>query len=148
MVSDEVSGTTLPLCSSSYKPCLQDVSAANPDWGCTLLRYFNPVGAHPSGMIGEDPQGTPNNLMPYVSQVAVGRRDKVDLRVFILMFTSPAMACSCSCTAATSTRRTARAAATTSTSWTSRGATWRRSSRSPVLIIFTFGICRQRTLNS
>ena len=55
----------------------QDVSAANPDWGCTLLRYFNPVGAHPSGMIGEDPQGTPNNLMPYVSQVAVGRRDKV-----------------------------------------------------------------------
>ena len=53
------------------------MSAANPDWGCTLLRYFNPVGAHPSGMIGEDPQGTPNNLMPYVSQVAVGRRDKV-----------------------------------------------------------------------
>ena len=56
---------------------IKDVSAANPDWGCTLLRYFNPVGAHPSGMIGEDPQGTPNNLMPYVSQVAVGRRDKV-----------------------------------------------------------------------
>lgn len=56
---------------------IKDVSAANPDWGCTLLRYFNPVGAHPSGMIGEDPQGTPNNLMPYVSQVAVGRRDKL-----------------------------------------------------------------------
>ena len=53
------------------------MSAANPDWGCTLLRYFNPVGAHPSGVIGEDPQGTPNNLMPYVSQVAVGRREKV-----------------------------------------------------------------------
>ena len=56
---------------------IKDVSAANPDWGCTLLRYFNPVGAHPSGMIGEDPQGVPNNLMPYVSQVAVGRRDKL-----------------------------------------------------------------------
>ena len=57
---------------------IKDVAAANPDWGCTLLRYFNPVGAHPSGMIGEDPQGTPNNLMPYVTQVAVGRRDKVE----------------------------------------------------------------------
>jgi len=56
---------------------IKDVAAANPDWGCTLLRYFNPVGAHPSGMIGEDPQGTPNNLMPYVTQVAVGRRDKL-----------------------------------------------------------------------
>ena len=47
------------------------------DWGCLLLRYFNPVGAHPSGDIGEDPQGVPNNLMPYIAQVAVGRRDKV-----------------------------------------------------------------------
>ena len=72
---------------------IKDVSAANPEWGCTLLRYFNPVGAHPSGMIGEDPQGTPNNLMPYVSQVAVGRRDKVrnshfcalGLRLFVLV---------------------------------------------------------------
>ena len=68
----------------------QDVSAANPDWGCTLLRYFNPVGAHPSGMIGEDPQGTPNNLMPYVSQVAVGRRDKVTttnlLAIYVITF--------------------------------------------------------------
>uniref|UniRef100_A0A7S2RD13 UDP-glucose 4-epimerase n=1 Tax=Eucampia antarctica TaxID=49252 RepID=A0A7S2RD13_9STRA len=44
-------------------------------WGVTLLRYFNPVGNHPSGLIGEDPNGIPNNLMPYVSQVAVGRRD-------------------------------------------------------------------------
>lgn len=44
-------------------------------WNVTLLRYFNPVGAHPSGLIGEDPNGPPNNLMPYVSQVAVGRRE-------------------------------------------------------------------------
>jgi len=58
---------------------IKDVSAANPDWGCTLLRYFNPVGAHPSGMIGEDPQGVPNNLMPYVAQVAVGRRQKLSV---------------------------------------------------------------------
>merc|ERR1712177_196701 len=58
---------------------MKDQSAANPDWGCTLLRYFNPVGAHPSGMIGEDPQGVPNNLMPYVAQVAVGRRQKLSV---------------------------------------------------------------------
>lgn len=45
------------------------------DWSITILRYFNPVGAHPSGLIGEDPNGIPNNLMPYVAQVAVGRRE-------------------------------------------------------------------------
>lgn len=45
------------------------------DWSITILRYFNPVGAHPSGLIGEDPHGPPNNLMPYVSQVLVGRRE-------------------------------------------------------------------------
>lgn len=55
--------------------CLTDFQAANPDWSITLLRYFNPVGSHPSGDLGEDPQGIPNNLMPFVSQVAVGRRD-------------------------------------------------------------------------
>ncbi len=49
-------------------------------WRVALLRYFNPVGSHKSGKIGEDPMGPPNNLMPYVAQVAVGRRDK--LRVF------------------------------------------------------------------
>ena len=47
----------------------KDVCSANADWSCTLLRYFNPTGAHPSGMIGEDPQGVPSNLMPYVAQV-------------------------------------------------------------------------------
>lgn len=50
-------------------------SKANPDWSITLLRYFNPVGSHPSGELGEDPQGIPNNLMPFVTQVAVGRRE-------------------------------------------------------------------------
>lgn len=55
--------------------CLTDFQKANPDWTITLLRYFNPVGSHPSGEMGEDPQGIPNNLMPFVSQVAVGRRE-------------------------------------------------------------------------
>lgn len=55
--------------------CLSDFQKANPDWSITLLRYFNPVGSHPSGELGEDPQGMPNNLMPFVSQVAVGRRE-------------------------------------------------------------------------
>ncbi|MCF0261673.1 MAG: UDP-glucose 4-epimerase GalE [Sphaerochaetaceae bacterium] len=53
------------------------VSLANPKLSIVLLRYFNPVGAHESGLIGEDPQGIPNNLMPYVSQVAIGRREKL-----------------------------------------------------------------------
>lgn len=52
---------------------LRDVAAAEPDFRMLLLRYFNPVGAHPSGLIGEDPMGIPNNLMPFVAQVAVGR---------------------------------------------------------------------------
>jgi UDP-glucose 4-epimerase len=59
---------------------LRDLAAADRSWKVTLLRYFNPVGAHPSGLIGEDPRGIPNNLMPYVSQVAVGRLP--ELRVF------------------------------------------------------------------
>lgn len=53
---------------------LTDVHTAYPDWNVMLLRYFNPVGAHKSGLIGEDPQGVPNNLTPYIAQVAVGRR--------------------------------------------------------------------------
>ncbi|MEZ9548642.1 MULTISPECIES: UDP-glucose 4-epimerase GalE [Vibrio] len=57
--------------------CLTDFHKANPEWSITLLRYFNPVGAHESGLLGEDPQGTPNNLLPFVAQVAVGRRDKL-----------------------------------------------------------------------
>ena len=52
---------------------LRDIAAADPTWQVALLRYFNPVGAHRSGLIGEDPNGIPNNLMPYVTQVAVGK---------------------------------------------------------------------------
>jgi len=54
---------------------LRDIAQADPDWKIALLRYFNPVGAHSSGRIGEDPNGIPNNLMPYVAQVAVGKLD-------------------------------------------------------------------------
>ena len=53
---------------------LADVVTSDPTWSITALRYFNPVGAHPSGHLGEDPQGVPNNLMPFIAQVAVGRR--------------------------------------------------------------------------
>lgn len=51
------------------------LQGATTDWSIVILRYFNPVGAHPSGLIGEDPNGIPNNLMPYVAQVAIGRRE-------------------------------------------------------------------------
>ena len=56
---------------------LRDITRSDPAWRLALLRYFNPVGAHPSGLIGENPRGIPNNLMPYVTQVAVGRRPKL-----------------------------------------------------------------------
>jgi UDP-glucose 4-epimerase len=56
---------------------LEDVCNANPEWNVALLRYFNPGGAHESGEIGEDPNGIPNNLLPYVSQVAVGKRQQL-----------------------------------------------------------------------
>jgi UDP-glucose 4-epimerase len=59
---------------------LRDLEISDPDWRIATLRYFNPVGAHESGLIGEDPAGIPNNLMPYVAQVAVGKLEK--LRVF------------------------------------------------------------------
>ena len=58
---------------------LRDLGAADPQWQTACLRYFNPVGAHESGLIGEDPSGTPNNLMPYVAQVAVGRRGRLSV---------------------------------------------------------------------
>ena len=59
---------------------LRDLVSSDPQWKVATLRYFNPVGAHESGLIGEDPRGTPNNLMPYVAQVAAGRRS--NLQVF------------------------------------------------------------------
>lgn len=58
---------------------LRDVAVADPTWRIGILRYFNPVGAHPSGRIGEDPQGAPNNLLPFVAQVAVGRRERLTI---------------------------------------------------------------------
>lgn len=72
-------GTTNPYGTSKYmiERILTDFQQANEQWSITLLRYFNPVGAHPSGTMGEDPQGIPNNLMPFIAQVAVGRRPEV-----------------------------------------------------------------------
>ncbi|MGP5587369.1 UDP-glucose 4-epimerase GalE [Glutamicibacter ardleyensis] len=58
---------------------LEDLAVSSGEWSIGILRYFNPVGAHPSGNIGEDPQGIPNNLMPFISQVAVGRRNEVKI---------------------------------------------------------------------
>lgn len=58
---------------------LSDVQISDPDWGIVCLRYFNPIGAHESGKIGEDPNGIPNNLMPYITQVASGKRDHLSV---------------------------------------------------------------------
>ncbi len=58
---------------------LRDIAFADKEWSVVLLRYFNPIGAHISGLMGEDPKGVPNNLMPYISQVAVGRRDHLNV---------------------------------------------------------------------
>lgn len=58
---------------------LEDLAKAEPDWNIAILRYFNPVGADESGVIGEDPSGVPNNLMPFISQVAVGKREKLSI---------------------------------------------------------------------
>jgi UDP-glucose 4-epimerase len=58
---------------------LRDIAVADPLWSISILRYFNPIGAHESGKIGEDPNGTPNNLLPFVAQVAVGKREAVQV---------------------------------------------------------------------
>ena len=58
---------------------IRDVHQSEKDWSAVLLRYFNPIGAHESGLIGEDPNGIPNNLMPYVTQVAIGKRAKLSV---------------------------------------------------------------------
>ena len=62
---------------SMLEQILSDIQKADPTWNVILLRYFNPIGAHKSGLIGENPNGIPNNLMPYITQVAVGKRDKL-----------------------------------------------------------------------
>ena len=74
-------GCTNPYGWTKYmtEKILAGLAAADPKWSVVLLRYFNPIGAHASGLIGEDPRGIPNNLMPYITQVAVGRREKLSI---------------------------------------------------------------------
>lgn len=62
---------------SMLEQVMIDLQHADPEWNVVLLRYFNPIGAHPSGRIGENPNGIPNNLMPYITQVAIGKREKL-----------------------------------------------------------------------
>lgn len=81
MTEDLPTGATNPYgwTKAMIEQILRDVAVADPSWRIALLRYFNPVGAHPSGRIGEDPTGIPNNLLPFIAQVAVGRRDKLSV---------------------------------------------------------------------
>ena len=74
-------GCTNPYGWTKYmtEQILSGISHADPDWSVVLLRYFNPIGAHKSGLMGEDPRGIPNNLMPYITQVAIGRREKLSI---------------------------------------------------------------------
>jgi UDP-galactose 4-epimerase (EC 5.1.3.2) len=74
-------GTTNPYGSSKFflEQILKDVAIADDAWSIISLRYFNPVGAHPSGMIGEDPAGIPNNLVPYITRVALGKLEKLSV---------------------------------------------------------------------
>ncbi len=76
-----IGGTTNPYGTSKLmlEQMLADIHQADNSWNIALLRYFNPVGAHPSGLIGEDPTGIPNNLMPYIAQVAVGMRPYLNI---------------------------------------------------------------------
>jgi len=62
---------------SMLEQVLTDIHTSDPEWNVILLRYFNPIGAHKSGLIGEDPKGIPNNLLPYIAQVAIGKREKL-----------------------------------------------------------------------
>lgn len=80
--TDEVGHTTNPYGTTKYfiERILKDFQFVNPTFNAVILRYFNPIGAHPSGLIGEDPEGIPNNLMPYITQVAVGKL--INLGVF------------------------------------------------------------------
>ncbi|PRM16499.1 UDP-glucose 4-epimerase [Haemophilus influenzae] len=77
----EVGGTTNPYGTSKYmvEQILRDTAKAEPKFSMTILRYFNPVGAHESGLIGEDPNGIPNNLLPYISQVAIGKLEQLSV---------------------------------------------------------------------
>ena len=81
ITEDFPTSTTNPYGSSKLfiEEILRDLSRSDEQWHIVLLRYFNPVGAHKSGLIGEDPAGIPNNLMPYITQVAVGKREKLSV---------------------------------------------------------------------
>ena len=74
-------GCTNPYGWTKYmtEQILSGMAHADKEWGIVLLRYFNPIGAHKSGLIGEDPRGIPNNLMPYITQVAIGRRERLNV---------------------------------------------------------------------
>ena len=78
---DKVGGCTNPYGQTKLdiEYMLKDYAKENPDANIAILRYFNPIGAHPSGLIGEDPNGIPNNLMPYITQVAVGKRERLNV---------------------------------------------------------------------
>lgn len=77
----QIGGTTNPYGTTKYmiELILQDLYTSDNDWSVALLRYFNPIGAHKSGRIGENPNGKPNNLMPYITQVAVGKLDHLNV---------------------------------------------------------------------
>lgn len=79
--SFEIGGTTNPYGTSKYmvEKILEDLARADPHFSIIALRYFNPVGAHESGLIGEDPNGIPNNLLPYIAQVAIGKLDLLSI---------------------------------------------------------------------
>ena len=79
--NDKVGGCTNPYGQTKLdiEYLLKDYAKENPSANIAILRYFNPIGAHPSGLIGEDPNGIPNNLMPYITQVAVGKRDHLNV---------------------------------------------------------------------
>ena len=81
LTEDSPLGATNPYGWTKFvvEQVLRDVAASDERWGVALLRYFNPVGAHPSGRIGEDPRGVPNNLVPFIAQVAVGRREQLTI---------------------------------------------------------------------
>jgi len=79
--SDQIGSCSNPYGWTKFmsEQIMRDTASSDDEWSIVLLRYFNPVGAHPSGLIGEDPRGIPNNLMPYISQVACGRLDHLNV---------------------------------------------------------------------
>lgn len=81
LTEDMPTGVTSPYGRTKLviEEMLRDLYVSDPDWSILLLRYFNPIGAHVSGLIGENPNGIPNNLMPYITQVAIGKRERLSI---------------------------------------------------------------------